>query len=537
MKVMFDPILGRLRAVCNDAGGGSGGSGDATVYGYVFPTTSATSVQRVKLASGALTDVETYDYTPCHYWRGCVRDLANKETAYYLNANNWDLKADGTSSVLTGADGDVVVHIPKFFSLRGVVKNGTHAGKKFFLCSRTRFTFEGETADYDPAFYAASDAGVAEDIYHYAYEAVLCDSTGAPKVTSRYATGGGTFATGDRARSISGGHVWTNADQGKMEQAFQNNGCHGANWQISAMLDLMLVAYTGSRHAQGTSLGAGMSYAKEWKYEYARMTGRSNSLGNGSGKILANQSIRVTIEGNSEASGSYAISTESATFSDRVWTKGNYSIKASGTPGTSTTAWAVYDSGDTAIVTSTDSAGSPAQCTWTEGTTLTSDDAEIIWASAAVSDTTLRTVAMRFLGIENFYGNIYKFCFGIYRMPKDGVDGICFTTKASEQATSVSAADSGTQIYDNWQSFDWPAASGYIKDIDLRTCLPIETGGAATTYYADYFSRWSAANDGVPRCVVRSGVAAHTASTGPFYAYAIGSVAYAYASLGGHGSA
>ena len=537
MGLQIDLFTGRAHFFIPESGsGGSGGGGDATVYGYVIPTTSSTSVQLVKLVSGVLTDVETYDYTPCHYWRGCVRDMPNKETAYYLNANNWDLKADGTASVLTGADGDVVVHIGKFFSLWGKVKNGTHAGKKFYLCSRVRFTFEGETADYDPAFTAASDTGVAEDLYHYAYEAVLCGSDGTPKVTSRYATSGGTFATGDRARSISGGHVWTNANQGTMEQAFRNNGAHGVNWQIQAMIARMMVGYTGSRHAQGTSLGSGMSYAREWKYEYARMTGRSNSLGNGSGKILANQSIRVTIDGDSSASGIYAISTESATFSSRVWTKGTYSIKADGEPGASTCTWAVYN-GDDAVVESSTASSSPVMATWPEGTTLASDDAEIIWASSAVTDATLRTVSMRFLGIENVYGNISEFSFGIYRMPKNGVDGICFTTKMSEQATNVSPADSGTQIYDNWQAFDWPAASGYIKDIDMRTCLPVEGGGSATTYYADYYSRWAAASDGVARYVARSGNAGSATNTGPFYAYANSSVAGTNAFIGGHGSA
>ena len=536
MGLQIDLISGRPHWLIPENSGGSGGGGDATVYGYVIPTTSTTDVQLVKLESGALTDVESYDYTPCHYWRGCVRNLLTKETAYYLNANNWDIKQDGSNSVLTGADGDVVVHIPKFFSIRGVVSNGTHAGKKFFLCSRVRFTFQGETADYDPAFYAVSESGVAEDIYHYAYEAVLCGSDGLPKVTNRYATSGGSFATGDRARSISGGHVWTGANQGTMEQAFRNNGCHGANWQVSAMIDLMLVAYTGSRNAQGTDLGAGMSYAKEWKYEYARMTGRSNSLGNGSGKILANQSIKVTIAGNSEASGLYAISSESATFSSREWAKGSYSIKITGTAGDSTCSWAIYNS-DQVVVQSSTAAASPDRATWPEGTTLTTDDAEIIWASSAVNDATLRTVAMRFLGIENFYGNIYKFCFGIYRMPKDGTDGICFTTKASEQETDVTPADAGTQIYSNWQSFAWPSASGYIKDIDLRTCFPIETGGSATTYFADYFSRWTAANDGVPRCGVRSGNASCSTSAGPFYANASYAVASSATSIGGHGSA
>ena len=356
-------------------------------------------------------------------------------------------------------------------------------------------------------------------------------------MTTRYAENGGTFTTGDRARSISGGHVWTNADQGVMEQAFRNNGCHGDNWQMSAMVAREMLVYMGDRNMQGTSLGPGMSYAKEYKYEYARMTGRSNHIGNGCGSVLASQSITVSITGNSEASGAYAISTESDAFSDRVWTKGNYTIKKSGTAGSTATAWAVYDNTNTAVVTSSNTAASPCQCTWPTGTTMETMDAEIVWSSAAVSDSTLRTVGTRFLGIENFYGNINKYQFGLYRMKKDNVDGICFTTKASEQATSISAADSGSQLYDNWEAFSWPASLDYIKTIDLRMCLPLTVGGSSTTYYADQFYRWLPLNEDLARFVIRGGNESTGEGGGPFRVIAHSRVAYSSAGVGGFGSA
>lgn len=46
--------------------------------------------------------------------RGCVWD-ANEGIKYYLDPDNWAYRSDGVQAVLTGEDGDVCVHIPKFY--------------------------------------------------------------------------------------------------------------------------------------------------------------------------------------------------------------------------------------------------------------------------------------------------------------------------------------------------------------------------------------------------------------------------------------
>jgi hypothetical protein len=46
--------------------------------------------------------------------RGCLL-LNNGQVNYYLNPTNWAQKEDGSASVLTGADGMVMVEIPKFY--------------------------------------------------------------------------------------------------------------------------------------------------------------------------------------------------------------------------------------------------------------------------------------------------------------------------------------------------------------------------------------------------------------------------------------
>jgi hypothetical protein len=46
--------------------------------------------------------------------KGCVLNSSG-EVVYYLKATDWSQKADGTASDLTGADGNVMVEIPKFY--------------------------------------------------------------------------------------------------------------------------------------------------------------------------------------------------------------------------------------------------------------------------------------------------------------------------------------------------------------------------------------------------------------------------------------
>lgn len=54
-------------------------------------------------------------YLPIHRnMRGCVLTTAGT-VSYYLDENNWNKKFDGTPSVLTGADGQVMVEIPKTY--------------------------------------------------------------------------------------------------------------------------------------------------------------------------------------------------------------------------------------------------------------------------------------------------------------------------------------------------------------------------------------------------------------------------------------
>ena len=64
-------------------------------------------------------------------YKGClVKDGA---VNYYLDPNDWSKKADGTPSVLDGTDGDVMVHIPKFYG-----KSGSNGNKRWVRIATTK---------------------------------------------------------------------------------------------------------------------------------------------------------------------------------------------------------------------------------------------------------------------------------------------------------------------------------------------------------------------------------------------------------------
>lgn len=64
-------------------------------------------------------------------YKGCL--VKNGKVNYYLDPNDWSKKADGTPSVLDGTDGDVMVHIPKFYG-----KSGSNGNKRWVRIATTK---------------------------------------------------------------------------------------------------------------------------------------------------------------------------------------------------------------------------------------------------------------------------------------------------------------------------------------------------------------------------------------------------------------
>ena len=96
--------------------------------------------------------------------RGCVLN-ADGSVNYYLNPTNWSQKADGTSSVLTGANGNVMVEIPKFYYR--IVQAGTETTWKISAVQQSGYVthpaFIKDNVEVDFRYMGAYDACVYDD--------------------------------------------------------------------------------------------------------------------------------------------------------------------------------------------------------------------------------------------------------------------------------------------------------------------------------------------------------------------------------------
>lgn len=95
-------------------------------------------------------------------YKGCL--VKNGKVNYYLDPNDWSKKADGTPSVLDGTDGDVMVHIPKFYG-----KSGSNGNKMWVRIATTRI-----------------DSSWVEipEMFVSAYRITTFDDSGTPKIAS-----------------------------------------------------------------------------------------------------------------------------------------------------------------------------------------------------------------------------------------------------------------------------------------------------------------------------------------------------------------
>ena len=95
-------------------------------------------------------------------YKGClVKDGA---VNYYLDPNDWSKNADGTPSVLDGTDGDVMVHIPKFYG-----KSGSNGNKRWVRIATTKI---------DPSWVEIPEMFVS------AYRVTVNEGSAAPKAAS-----------------------------------------------------------------------------------------------------------------------------------------------------------------------------------------------------------------------------------------------------------------------------------------------------------------------------------------------------------------
>ena len=188
--------------------------------------------------------------------RRCVLN-ADGTVNYYLNPDNSNFKADGTTSVLTGADGNVMVEIPLHY-----IKVETVGNVDSFSVSLT--LEEGYVLD--PAFLKWNGTAMVEVPYRYfrAYEG---------------------FVSGGKLLSVSGvTPTRTQTIATFRTQAMANGaGWHLTDWNLLNTIkrlcyiefcDFIVTKYLGNGNDTGT--------------DYGITTGQSNALGNRSSNSTHN---------------------------------------------------------------------------------------------------------------------------------------------------------------------------------------------------------------------------------------------------------
>jgi hypothetical protein len=207
--------------------------------------------------------------------RRCV--IANNGTVnYYLGATDSTKKEDMvTASDLTGADGQVMVEIPKFWYKHSYAGT-THTWE---ICDKAKAGYS-----VHPAF--MSDATELDYIYIGAYEAILYDYSASSYID--YASGATITPAEDILSSVTGKKPVTNHTRA---QGRQMAGARGSGWtgilydEYSAIQLLYLIEYA-SFNSQ-TMIGSGISNVTDWdtynNYYPIAPSGNSNSIGNASG--------------------------------------------------------------------------------------------------------------------------------------------------------------------------------------------------------------------------------------------------------------
>lgn len=231
--------------------------------------------------------------------RGCVLN-ANGTVNYYLLETDWAFKFDGTASDLSGADGNVMVEIPKFYYR--IERSGTITTWKVSAVAQSGF-------DLHPAF--IKDGVEVDYRYYGAYDACVLDVSSSPQ---EYISGlnydnndGGngvgvdvTASTGDKLASVKGVYPMVGLTRAEFRTLAANVG---TGWRQvdftlwSAVQMLFLIEYQtfnsqavlGAGNTNGSYLGS----SGNQNDSPHTIAGAGDSLGSGSTDTVSGAGVNA----------------------------------------------------------------------------------------------------------------------------------------------------------------------------------------------------------------------------------------------------
>lgn len=231
-------------------------------YGIEIDTAIA-SPDLVRIA-GSVSKMSLHATLPVHsQMKGCLLN-ADKSVNYYLKSDDWTKKADGTASDLTGAHGNVMVEIPRYYR---------------------KFETEGTKQRVKISQYALPDFIEVPKTYMSAYEGKLVTTklssiSGQLPTTSRSKT---QFRIDARANGSGYEQLW----YAPYQDLIWLYAIEYATLNFQKPVDATLTADGYKKGGLGNGISTAIS--AEWSafngYNPFIQSGASNSLANGSGEV------------------------------------------------------------------------------------------------------------------------------------------------------------------------------------------------------------------------------------------------------------
>lgn len=514
---------------------------DEHAYGVVYdPNTSSTTIKWVELNNGVITEKASFaefSSTPCHeIWRCVMDDLANRHVNYYLddedsnkkyNGTRLGVTSDGSASVLTGADGDVMSRFPIGYWDLDEDYNGE--GKMLWLISDRPFMGMHCPAEPHEFFYVSPDGATLREQFVGSFKGVICNADGNPLNTTEGALAQATGTSGtNKVRSIAGALPYVSVNLNDFTARAVRNGATSVNTKFTQWLSLLMFIEYGTLNTQ--SISQGYSNGIQNAFCFWRKSGRVNA-GNGTAEIFANENSQDMDNFQSLKVGSTTVQRDTLMDAD-----GRY-------------AWSIYNRNASSTRYFTDSP-TPAN-----GDTVyaasTGDTTAGTVSSYTIKVASARVIQWQYRGIENPFGETWTFEHGI-QVYNDAallsikVNNVVYTRSPEMDGSSSRAyVNAGTYMwigltlpnnahafldadltqdsgyvataqaylkYRNgywetlatagytmtaqqtaanpaytWRAFPWALSNGYVKKFDPRTFMAKTVGGSASTYLPDNF--------------------------------------------------
>jgi hypothetical protein len=250
-----------------------------------FSWDSATSSPAASTSRALPPAVEENIY---NQMKGCVLN-SDGSVNYYLSPTDWTQKAGGGASTLTGADGNVMVEIPRFYY------RTTRSGS-IYTWEISHVELPGFTVH--PAF--VKDGVAVTKRYYGAYDACVYDDSTSTYISglnydnNDEGNGVGVDISDDLLASVSGVYPMVGLTRGEFRTIASNNGTGWRQLDFtlwSAVQMLYLIEYQ-SFYSQSV-IGAGNTRHTSWPSNSGTQTdSRANiaGLGNSDGNATANDS-------------------------------------------------------------------------------------------------------------------------------------------------------------------------------------------------------------------------------------------------------